>query len=139
VAADIDPRMVALTRDNARRAGVEAALQLRQADALEGGAPLELAPGQSGWVLSNPPYAERIEAKGAQAEELLPRLGDRLKQRFVGWNAALLLADLRAERSLGLKASRRHVLYNGPIECRLFTFALVAGRPPRKPGPGGAQ
>ncbi len=134
VAADIDPRMVALTRDNARRAGVEAALQLRQADALEGAAPLELAPGQSGWVLSNPPYAERIEAKGAQAEELLPRLGDRLKQRFVGWNAALLLADLRAERSLGLKAARRHVLYNGPIECRLFTFALVAGRPQRKPG-----
>ncbi len=134
VAADIDPRMVALTRDNARRAGVEGALELRQADALEGAAPLELAPGQSGWVLSNPPYAERIEAKGAQAEQLLPRLGDRLKQRFVGWNAALLLADLRAERSLGLKASRRHVLYNGPIECRLFTFALVAGRPQRKPG-----
>lgn len=133
-AADIDPRMVALTRDNARRAGVEAALRLRQADALEGPAPQELAPGQAGWVLCNPPYAERIEAKGAQADELLPGLGNRLKQRFVGWHAGLLLADLRAERALGLKASRRHVVFNGAIECRLFTFALVAGRPARRPG-----
>lgn len=139
VAADIDPRMVALTRENARRAGVEQALQVRQGDALEGPTPLELAPEQSGWVLCNPPYAERIEAKGAQGEDLLPRLGDRLKQRFVGWNAALLLADLRAERSLGLKASRRHVLFNGPIECRLFTFALVAGRPQRRPAAQGQE
>ena len=138
IAADIDPRMVRLSQDNAQRAGVEDALQLRQGDALEGAPPLQLAPGQSGWVLSNPPYAERIEAKGSQAQDFLARLGDRLKQRFTGWNAALLLADLRAERGLGLKASRRHVLYNGPIECRLFTFALVAGRPARKPMADGA-
>ncbi len=141
VAADIDPRMLRLSLDNARRAGVEQALRLHQGDALEGAAPLQLAAGQAGWVLSNPPYAERIEAKGSQAGDFLRRLGDRLKQRFVGWNAGLLLADLRAERALGLRAARRHVLYNGAIECRLFTFALVAGRPPRRapPGPVGAQ
>lgn len=139
VAADIDPRMVRMSADNARRAGVEQALQLRQADALEGAAPVALAPGQVGWVLSNPPYAERIEAKGSQSDNFLERLGARLKHGFAGWNAGLLLADLRAERSLGLKASRRHVLYNGPIECRLFTFALVAGRPQRRPAAQGQE
>ncbi|MDE2121491.1 MAG: rRNA (guanine-N2)-methyltransferase [Betaproteobacteria bacterium] len=135
VAADIDPRMVRVSGDNARRAGVEQALTLRQGDALEGAPPLVLAPGQVGWLLSNPPYAERIEAKGAQADNFLERLGTRLKHGFAGWNAGLLLADLRGERALGLKASRRHVLYNGPIECRLFTFTLVTGRPGRKPRP----
>ncbi len=131
MAADIDPRMVRLTEANAQRAGVEQVLRVRQADALDGAAPLSLADGQTGWVLSNPPYAERIEAKGAQSDDFLGRLGSRLKHGFTGWNAGLLLADLRAERALGLKASRRHVLFNGPIECRLFTFALVAGRPTR--------
>ncbi len=131
-AADIDPRMLQIGRDNARRAGVEQALRWHQADALQGPPPLQLAAGEVGWVLSNPPYAERIEAKGAQAADFLARLGERLKHGFVGWNAALLLADLRAERGLGLRAARRHVLYNGAIECRLYTFALVAGRPPRR-------
>ncbi len=135
IAGDIDPRMLQLSRHNAQRAGVEQALQLRQADALQGAAPLQLAAAQAGWVVSNPPYAERIEAKGSQAEQFLTRLGARLKHEFTGWQAALLLADLRAERGLGLKAARRHVLYNGPIECRLFTFALVSGRPRRTPQP----
>ncbi len=131
-AADIDPRMVQLTRDNAQRAGVLDALQLRQGDVMDAQPPLTLAPDQRGHLVTNPPYAERIVAKGSEADDFLPRLGDVLKQRFAGWNAALLLADLHAERALRLKAARRHVVYNGAIECRLFTFALVAGRPPRK-------
>ncbi len=133
-AADIDPRMVQLTRDNAQRAGVLDALQLRQGDVMDAQPPLALAPEQRGFLVSNPPYAERIVAKGSEADDFLPRLGDVLKQRFAGWNAALLLADLHAERALRLKPARRHVVYNGAIECRLFTFALVAGRPPRKVG-----
>ena len=132
IAADIDPRMVQLTRANAQRAGVEGALRLQQADVMDAVPPVTLAPGEAGHIVTNPPYAERIEAKGREAEDFLPRLGDLLMQRFVGWHAALLLADLQADKALRLKPARRHVVYNGPIECRLFTFALVAGRPPRK-------
>ena len=131
-AADIDPRMVELARANAQRAGVEAVVQVKQGDVMDAVPPVQLQPGQAGHLVTNPPYAERIEAKGREAEEFLPRLGDVLKQRFTGWHAALLLADLQADRALRLKPARRHVVYNGPIECRLFTFHLVAGRPPRK-------
>ena len=133
-AADIDPRMVRLAHDNAQRAGVADALSLHQGDVMDAQPPLTLAPGQAAQIVTNPPYAERIEAKGSEADAFLPRLGDVLKQRFAGWRAALLLADVHAERALRLKAARRHVVYNGAIECRLFTFELVAGRPSRKPG-----
>jgi putative N6-adenine-specific DNA methylase len=133
-AADIDPRMVAMAQDNARIAGVEQAIRFKQADVMDAMPPVALGSVQVGHLVTNPPYAERIEAKGSEADDFLPRLGDVLKQRFSGWNAALLLADLKAERALRLKPTRRHVVYNGAIECRLFTFALVTGRPQRKPG-----
>ncbi len=133
-AADIDPRMVAMAQDNARIAGVEQAIRFKQADVMDAMPPSALASGQVGHLVTNPPYAERIEAKGSEADDFLPRLGDVLKQRFSGWNAALLLADLQADKALRLKPARRHVVYNGAIECRLFTFALVTGRPPRKQG-----
>ncbi len=134
VASDIDPRMVAIAQANARLAGVEDAIEFKQADVMDAQPPAVLAAGQAGHIVTNPPYAERIEAKGSEADEFLPRLGDVLKRRFAGWHAGLLLADLHADRALRLKPTRRHVVYNGPIECRFFTFALVAGRPARRIG-----
>jgi putative N6-adenine-specific DNA methylase len=56
-------------------------------------------------------------------------LGDALKQRFTGWTAWLLSADPQLPRRIGLKASRRIPLYNGPLECRLYEYRMVAGRP----------
>ncbi len=134
VASDIDPRMVAIAQANARLAGVDDAIRFKQADVMDAQPPAELAAGRAGYLVTNPPYAERIEAKGSEADEFLPRLGDVLKRRFTGWHAGLLLADLHADRALRLKPTRRHVVYNGPIECRFFTFALVAGRPARRVG-----
>jgi putative N6-adenine-specific DNA methylase len=58
---------------------------------------------------------------------LYPKLGDALKARYAGWRCYFLTADLRLARLIGLKASRRIPLYNGPLECRLFEFRIVAG------------
>lgn len=132
IAADIDPRMVQLAQENARRAGVDDAIVFRQGDVMDATPPAMPAPGQAAHFVANPPYSERLEAKGRASDDFLPRLGDVLKQRFTGWNAALLLADLQGDRALRLKPTRRHVVYNGAIECRLFTFSLVAGRPQRR-------
>ena len=62
---------------------------------------------------------------------MYPRLGDALKARFAGWTASFLTGDLRLARLIGLKPSRRTPLWNGAIECRLFRFDIVAGRPGR--------
>jgi putative N6-adenine-specific DNA methylase len=74
----------------------------------------------------NPPYGERQETEEELAA-FYPRLGDALKQRYAGWTAYILTADLRLAKLIGLKASKRTPLYNGALECRLFEYRLVAG------------
>jgi putative N6-adenine-specific DNA methylase len=54
-------------------------------------------------------------------------IGDNMKQHFPNWTAYLLSADPEFLRLVGLKASRRTPLFNGPLECRLYEYRLVAG------------
>jgi putative N6-adenine-specific DNA methylase len=112
---------LALARENLVAAGLSDAVQLKQMDVLDGGPP---AP--SGVMVMNPPYGERV-ASEAELAAFYPRLGDALKQRYAGWTAYILTADLRLAKLIGLKASKRTPLYNGALECRLFEYRLVAG------------
>jgi len=97
-------------------------------DVLDGGPP---AP--TGIMVMNPPYGERLGEDDALAA-FYPKLGDALKQRYVGWTAYILTADLRLAKLIGLKASKRTPLYNGALECRLFEYKLVSGAM-RRPKP----
>ena len=62
-----------------------------------------------------------------------------LKQRYAGWTAYILTADLRLAKLIGLKASRRTPLYNGALECRLFEYRLVAGSMRRQKSAAGGN
>lgn len=118
--ADIDPRMVRAAGLNLKAAGLLDWVRLREADVLEVEAPTE-----SGLIISNPPYGVRLghdDLTGFYA-----RLGDALKQRFSGWNAWLLSADPDLPKAIGLKASRRIPLYNGPLACKFYEYRMVAG------------
>ena len=63
----------------------------------------------------------------AELAAFYPKLGDALKQRYSGWTAYILTADLRLAKLIGLKASRRTPLYNGALECRLFEYKMISG------------
>jgi putative N6-adenine-specific DNA methylase len=129
-AADIDPRNVRMTQDNADRAGVGAAIAVHQGDVVDAEPPVDAAAlpaGCAAWLISNPPYDERIAAQGRAADAFAPELSRVLKQRFAGWHVGLLAADLHWDRALRLKPRRRIVVFNGPIECRLMLFDMVAG------------
>ena len=88
-------------------------------------------------MLDDPPAARghpgrestvrRAHGRPERLAAFYPQLGDALKRRFAGWTAYFLTADLRLAKLIGLKATRRTPLYNGPLECRLFAFPLVAG------------
>jgi len=133
-ASDVDPRVIELARRNAAAAGVEGFIAFAQADALE-----RAAPAAGGIVIANPPYGVRLGSDEALTA-LYPKLGDALKQRYAGWTACLFSGDARLPKLIGLKPSRRTpLLYNGAIECRLYRFEIVKGRPQRAaastPGP----
>ena len=160
--SDGSHRMVDFAQRNAARAGVADAVQLRGGDALQRMPPSE----QPGVMLLNPPYGERIAAAGtagrnarermstvermgretAQTEDgvdFFAQLAAHWKKHYAGWQAWMLTPDLKLPGKMRLKESRRVPLWNGPIECRLFRFDLVAGAVRDRPraghtGEGGA-
>jgi putative N6-adenine-specific DNA methylase len=119
--ADHDARAIRASQEALRRAGLDAAVTLQQADILA-----LTPPAENGVLVANPPYAVRIGEQNALAE-LYPRLGDRLKQHFAGWRCCFFTADMRLPKLIGLKPARRIPLYNGALECRLYVFDMVAG------------
>ncbi|ABD68529.1 putative RNA methylase [Rhodoferax ferrireducens T118] len=152
--SDVAHRMVDFAQRNAQRAGVADVIEFRGGDALQRLPPIDIP----GVMLLNPPYGERIEvagvAKGArhaasqfedeEAEvgrfgarelpqtqeggEFFSQLASHWKKNYPGWSAWILTPDLKLPGKMRLKESRRVPMWNGPIECRLFRFDMVAGK-----------
>lgn len=121
--SDSDDDAVARARQNLAHAGVDDLIELRRADLLE----ID-PPAGEGILVTNPPYGERLGEAEALAA-FYPKLGDALKQRFAGWHCWFLSADANLPKLIGLRPGRKILLYNGALECRLYGFPMVAGRP----------
>ena len=76
-----------------------------------------------GLLVANPPYGERLGSSEALAD-LYAGLGDVLRRKFMGWTGYVLAGNLDLAKRIGLRAARRHVLFNGAIECRLLAFPI---------------
>ena len=79
--------------------------------------------GPPGIILCNPPYGFRMRT-GAEAESFYRALGEAFKKRCKGWTAYVLSGNPDMTRHIGLKASRRFPLMNGPIDCRLLKYEM---------------
>jgi putative N6-adenine-specific DNA methylase len=112
VARDVDPRSVDLARENARAAGVS--LVIEQGD-LHAAPP----PEEPGFVVTNPPYGERLEADAAFQEEVARALS-----RMRGQTVAVLSGAPELRAAIRRKPERWWVLFNGPIECRLLLYRM---------------
>jgi 23S rRNA (guanine2445-N2)-methyltransferase / 23S rRNA (guanine2069-N7)-methyltransferase len=131
---DLDPRAVAVARDNASRAGVGERIEVATGDALQV-TPDTDAPGL---LVCNPPYGERL---GAEAElvKLYSLLGVHLKQQFGGWRAAIFTARPDLGQRLGLSAHRIDAFWNGAIACKLLQFEIRAAAGAATAAVGGAD
>ena len=132
--ADLSADAVARTRQNLDYAGIGDLVEVRQGDILDLAAP---AAAEAGLLIANPPYGERL----GEVQELAafyPRLGDALKRHYAGWNCWFFSADTALPKLIGLAVKRRIPLFNGPLECRLYQFPMVAGAN-RQPRQGTAQ
>lgn len=141
--SDVAHRMVDFAQRNAERAGVAHLIEFRGGDALQRMPPIDVRQTGGGVMLLNPPYGERIEVAGVAGAERfgareLPQLdnnGDffsqlasHWKKHYSGWTAWMLTPDLKLPGKMRLKESRRVPMWNGPIECRMFRFDMIAGR-----------
>jgi len=64
---------------------------------------------------------------GLEGSEFFPQLATHWKKNYAGWTAFVLTPDMKLPSKMRLKESRRIPMWNGPIECRLFKFDMVAG------------
>jgi putative N6-adenine-specific DNA methylase len=108
-------------RANLEAAGLADCVELKQADILDTGAPAD-----AGVMVANPPYGARL-GEDAELAEFYPKLGHTLKKYYSGWRCHLFSGDTRLPKLIRLSASKRTPLFNGPLECRLYEYRMVAG------------
>ena len=117
--SDIDSEAVRMAIANASQAGVADWVHVEKRALVEVSRPK----GEAGLIVANPPYGERIGAESG-LPELYSELGSILRDRFQGWQAAILTGNPPLARNLGIYAKRTHRVFNGTIECRLLRFDL---------------
>ena len=82
---------------------------------------------------TNPAREQALTETGEEASDFFPQLAAHWKKNYAGWTAHVLTPDLKLPGKMRLKESRRVPMWNGPIECRLFRFDMVAGSARSKP------
>ena len=88
---------------------------------------------------ANPGREQAHNAWGEEASDFFPQLAAHWKKNYAGWTAHILTPDFKLPGKMRLKESRRVPMWNGPIECRLFRFDMVAGSARGKPADAPAQ
>lgn len=119
---DIDGDVVRIARANAREAGVDHRIhfQQRPVSALS-------HPKKYGFVITNPPYGERLEEK-----EALPALYKEMGEAFArlsDWSFYILTSYGDAQRYIGRKADKNRKIYNGMLQTYFYQF--LGPKPPR--------
>ncbi len=121
--SDADPAAAAAARANAARAGLARLVVIATSPLRDCRPPA----GQPGLMAVNPPYGERLSNETA-LRPLYEELGLVLRERFQGWRVAMLTGNPDLALRLGIRARRRHILYNGPIRCVLFHLQIEPSR-----------
>lgn len=118
VGYDQDPAAIKIAFENIERADLRGHIHVEKRE-LSDFAPKQLA--TPGLVIVNPPYGERL----GEVEELQPLytlLGEKLKEGFAGWRAAVFTGNPDLGKQMGLRAEKYYSLFNGALPCKLLLF-----------------
>ena len=120
---DIDGEVVRAARQNAQSAGVDHMIHFQQRPVRELSHPKKY-----GFIITNPPYGERIEEK-----KNLPELYRQFGEQFAAldsWSAYVITAYEDAEKYMGRKADKNRKIYNGMMKTYFYQF--LGPKPPRR-------
>lgn len=122
---DIDGEVLKAARANARLAGVENMIhfQQRAVKDLRHAKPY-------GFIITNPPYGERLEERAA-LPELYREIGESF-QKLDKWSMYLITSYDKAERDIGKKADKNRKIYNGMLKTYYYQF--LGPKPPKRRG-----
>ncbi len=120
---DIDGEIIKAARDNARRAGVDHLIHFQQREVAD-----LHHPKKYGFILTNPPYGERLEEK-----EALPKLYREIGtawERLDAWSMFLISGYEDTEKYIGQKADKNRKIYNGMLKTYFYQF--LGPKPPKR-------
>ncbi|QGH34744.1 class I SAM-dependent RNA methyltransferase [Gracilibacillus salitolerans] len=113
--SDLDPKMIDIARENAMEAGLADLVQWKQMQATD-----FHSNESGGYIVSNPPYGERIGDK-KEVEEMYQKLGVALKD-YPTWSIYILTANEKFEALFGQKASKKRKLFNAFIKTDYYQY-----------------
>ena len=124
---DIDAEVVRAARENAKRAGVEKLIHFQER------AVADLHhPKKYGFIITNPPYGERLEEK-KELPALYTQIGQAYKS-LDAWSLYMITSYEDAERYIGRKADKNRKIYNGMIKTYFYQF--MGAKPPKRRATG---
>lgn len=121
---DADEEVIAIARANAKRAGVEKLIHFQRRPVAELNHPKKY-----GFLITNPPYGERLEEKEA-LPALYKQIGEAY-QRLDSWSMYLITSYEDAQRYIGKKADKNRKLYNGMLKT--YYYQYLGPKPPKRP------
>ncbi|WP_286153962.1 THUMP domain-containing class I SAM-dependent RNA methyltransferase [Sporofaciens musculi] len=120
---DVERSVIRIARRNAKEAGVEHLIHFQERDVRELNHPKKY-----GFVITNPPYGERLEEKAA-LPELYRAFGEGFC-RLDSWSAYMITSYEEAEKYFGRKADKNRKIYNGMLKTYFYQFQ--GPKPPKR-------
>ena len=120
VGYDSDSRAVKAAWQHAQNAGLDKIIHFERRTLREFVAPAGV---DHGLLVANPPYGERL-GQASELPEFYNLLGQKMAQQCSGWKGAVITSSPQLGRSIGLRAGKINVLYNGALKCQLLQFDL---------------
>jgi putative N6-adenine-specific DNA methylase len=109
-----------LVKGSVKKLGLKAGFEINTEDFIKG-----TPPTKKGIIVMNPPYGERIG--GSQIIEFYKKIGDKLKNEYVGWDVWMISSNVSALKGLRLGPSEKITLYNGSLECQFCKYEMYEG------------
>ena len=117
---DQDRHTVTAALHHIENAGLAGKIHVEKRDIMDASAAISWA---QGLIVCNPPYGERLGDE-EQTAALYRQFGEVMKQRFIGWQAAIIIGDPELGFRLGIRSQKPVTLFNGALECKLLRLTI---------------
>jgi len=120
IAIDLAESSIEATKENVEEAGLTNEIKIIQANFMDYENTFN-----EGVLIINPPYGERLSLEDVQ--EFYKQIGDTFKQKYKGMSAYIITSNPHGYKSIGLKTSRKMIVFNGGVECRYLKYEMYDG------------
>ena len=119
---DIDEQAIDIARKNSDKPGLKDKIEFFVQSFFNYTPP----PGHQGTVIINPPYDHKVKEKDICA--FYEHMGNVLKKNYAGYEVWIISHHKKALKNIGLHASNKITLFNGPLECKFQKYSMYKGR-----------